>query len=48
MLVNNIEISLKKKKKKSINILVNYTEIFQKIKSKRKLSIENIILDWKK
>ena len=39
-LVRGIKIFLKKKKKKSDNIVLNVTKIFQKIKSKSLLSIK--------
>ena len=39
-LVKDIKILLKKKKKKSDNMVVNVTKIFQKMKNKRLLSTE--------
>ena len=44
-LVKDIKIFLKKKKKKSDNMVMNITKIFQKMKNKSLLSIEkNIII----
>ena len=43
-LVKNIEVFLKKRNKKSDNIVVNDTKISQKMKNKSLLSIENKIL----
>ena len=42
-LVKDIKILLKKKKKKSGNIIVNPTKISQRRKNKSLLSIENIL-----
>ena len=47
-LVKDIEIFLKKKKKKSNNMVMNVTKIFQKIKNKSFLSIEKNITEWEK
>ena len=47
-LVKDIKILLKKKKKKSGNIIVNPTKISQKRKNKSLLSIENILQDENK
>ena len=44
-LVKDIEIFLKKKKKKSNNMVMNVTKIFQKIKNKSFLSIEKNITE---
>ena len=44
-LVKDIEIFLKKKKKKSSNMVMNVTKIFQKIKNKSFLSIEKNITE---
>ena len=46
-LAKDIKIFLKKKKKRSGNIVVNLTNISQKIKNKDPLSIKNII-EWAK
>ena len=43
-LVKNIKIFLKKKKKKSSNMVVNVTKISQKMKNKSLLSIEKNII----
>ena len=42
-LAKDIKIFLKKKKKKSGNMVVNVTKISQKIRNKRLLSIKNIL-----
>ena len=42
-LVKDIKIFLKKRKKKSDNMLMNVTKIFQKMKNKSLLSIEKNI-----
>ena len=47
-LVKNIELFLKKRNKKSDNIVVNDTKISQKMKNKSLLSIENKILQNEK
>ena len=44
-LVKDIKISLKKKKKKSDNMVINMTKIFQKKKSRGLLSIEKNIIE---
>ena len=44
-LVKDIKIFLKKKKKKSDNIVVNVTKTSQKLKTKNLLSIENNIIE---
>ena len=45
-LVKDIKIFLRKKKKKSGNIVVNNTNIYQKMKNKSLLSIEKNIIEW--
>ena len=47
-LVKNIKIFLKKKKKKSDNMVVNVKKISQKMKNLNWLSIEKNITEWKK
>ena len=47
-LLENIKIYLKKKKKKSDNMVVNVTKIFQKMKHKSLLSTEKILQNGKK
>ena len=44
-LAKDIKIFLKKKKKKSVNMVVNVTKISQKMKNKSLLSIENNIVE---
>ena len=44
MLLKNIKVFLKKKKKKSDNMVVNDTKIYQKMKNKSWLSIEENIM----
>ena len=44
-LAKDIKIFLKKKKKKSDNMVVNVTKISQKIKNKRLLSIKKYIIE---
>ena len=46
-IVKNIKISLKKKKTKSVNMVVNAIKIFLKMKNKELLSIEKIVLEFK-
>ena len=43
--VKDIKISLKKKNKKSNNMVVNITKIFQKLKNKSLLSLEKNIIE---
>ena len=43
--VKDIKISLKKKNKKSNNMVVNITKIFQKLKNKSLLSLEENIIE---
>ena len=47
-LVKDIKIFLRKKKKKSNNMIVNVTKISQKIKNKSLLSIEKNIIEREK
>ena len=47
-LVKDIKIFLKKKKKKSYNMVMNVKKISQKIKNKIFLSIEKNIIKWEK
>ena len=47
MLVNDIEIFLKKKNAKNNGMVVSAIKIFQKRKNKGQLSKEKIILEWK-
>ena len=47
-LVKEINIFLKKKKKKSDNMLMKDTKISQKIKNKSHLGIEKSIIKWEK
>ena len=47
-LLKNIKIYLKKKKKKSDNMVVSITKIFQKMKHKSLLSTEKILQNEKK
>ena len=42
-LMKDIKVFVKKKKKKSDNIVVNYTKIYQEIKNKSLLNIEKIL-----
>ena len=44
-IMRNIKIFLKKKMKKSDNMVVNVTKIFQKMKNKSLLSIEKNIIE---
>ena len=46
--MNDIKIFLKKKKKKSDNMVVNITTIFKKRKNKSLLSIEKNIIEFEK
>ena len=46
-IVKNIKISLKKKKTKSVNMVVHAIKIFLKMKNKELLSIEKIVLEFK-
>ena len=45
-LMKDIKIFLKKKKEKSNNMVVNVTNISQKMKNKSLLSIEKNIVEW--
>ena len=47
-LVKDIKIFLRKKKKKSNNMIVNVTKISQKIKNKSLLSIEKNVIEREK
>ena len=47
MLARDLEIFLKKKKKISVNMVVNDINFFQRKKNKGQLSIQKISLEWK-
>ena len=47
-LVKYLKVSLKKKKKKSDNMVMNNTKIYQKMKNKSMLSVEKNIIKWEK